>query len=82
MHQVFTTLRPYKESEQLEFLLYSNYADYPDEICTPYGEAQGLKEVNKLCPFMQSLGLTKYNTGEKRMAWQVFVDEVKNWQSS
>lgn len=79
VREMFRVLDSYQKKGKITFLLYATMYDYQTGVCRPYGEQQGVPDIEQLCSFMESLGLRSFKTGEPRKAWDVFVEGAKKW---
>ena len=78
--EMFRALDSYRRKGRLAFLLYHALYDYPTGFCAPYANDQGIRPET-ICGFMENLGLRRYETGEPRAAWSVFVQGAQGWFS-
>ena len=80
VREMFRVLDPYRRKGRLAFLLYHALYDYPPGDCVPYAGVQGI-HPETICGFIENLGLRRYETGEPRVAWNVFVQGAQGWLS-
>ncbi len=81
VREMFRVLDPYRRRGRLAFLLYHALYDYPTGVCVPYAGVQGI-HPETICDFIENLGLRRYETGEPREAWSVFVQRAQGWLSN
>lgn len=73
---MFSSLKPYIDNKKIEFVYYHGMYDYPLGFCNQYAQQQGV-DSTYLCGFMNGLGLHNWETGEPKIAWNIFVSELK-----
>ncbi|MEQ8360079.1 hypothetical protein [Ekhidna sp.] len=77
VQKMFSSMKPYINSKNIEFVYYHGMYDYPQGFCNQYAQQQGVDPIH-ICNFMNHLGLNNWETGLPKLAWFTFIDELRS----